>query len=216
MQPKGNVETWLGEVERRMKSSIRAQVTHAGDSFCTCVVLLCSSKKLTSWRANRTIAPSLAGQVMAAMATYGSKPRAQWACDWPAMVVLVVAQIFFSAGVEDAVASGAVPAYLERCTEDLMALTDLVRGWRHPTAWGDVVLASTQCSCGLGHATLCRYCILMFTKLHRLPWPPQVQRPLTDNQRQMLGALITIDVHARDVVAELVQSGEALARSCPP
>ena len=26
MQPAGNVEVWLGEVERRMRSSVRAQV----------------------------------------------------------------------------------------------------------------------------------------------------------------------------------------------
>jgi dynein heavy chain len=62
------------------------------------------------------------------MAAYGSKPRTQWVCDWPAMVVLAVTQVFWSAGVEGAVAESSVPAFLQKCTEDLMGLTDLVTG----------------------------------------------------------------------------------------
>ncbi|GBF98747.1 dynein heavy chain axonemal [Raphidocelis subcapitata] len=122
MQPVGNVETWLGEVERRMRASVRAQI-------------------------------------VAAMAAYDSRPRTQWVCDWPAMVVLAVAQVFWCGGVEAAIAAGGVRAYLEKCTADLMGLTDLVRG------------------------------------------------RLSEGQRQTLGALITIDVHARDVVQELADAG---------
>jgi hypothetical protein len=94
MQPVGNVETWLGEVERRMRASVRAQI-------------------------------------VAAMAAYDSRPRTQWVCDWPAMVVLAVAQVFWCGGVEAAIAEGGVPAYLDKCTSDLMGLTDLVRAWAH-------------------------------------------------------------------------------------
>lgn len=65
---------------------------------------------------------------MAAMAAYGTKPRPQWVTEWPAMVVLAVAQLFWSAGVEEAVAGGGVAGYLEKCTEELMGLTDLVGG----------------------------------------------------------------------------------------
>lgn len=66
-------------------------------------------------------------QIMAAMAAFGAKPRAQWVTDWPAMVVLAASQVFWAAGVERAVAEGSVQAYLEQCTGDLLALTDLVR-----------------------------------------------------------------------------------------
>jgi dynein heavy chain len=75
------------------------------------------------------------------------------------MVVLAVSQIYWARGVEQAVGDGAVPAYLKRCSSDLMDLTDLVRG------------------------------------------------KLTELQRMTLGALITVDVHARDVVQELVDAG---------
>ncbi|KAF6265909.1 dynein heavy chain 2 [Scenedesmus sp. NREL 46B-D3] len=101
MMPAGNVEVWLGEVERRMKASIRSQV-------------------------------------VAAMHAYVSRPRTSWVREWPAMVVLA--------------------AFLERCTADLMDLTDLVQG------------------------------------------------QLSEAQHLTLGALITMDVHARDVVQELVDA----------
>eukprot|EP00879_Flechtneria_rotunda_P033567 GHRR01037192.1.p1 GENE.GHRR01037192.1~~GHRR01037192.1.p1 ORF type:complete len:217 (+),score=61.07 GHRR01037192.1:316-966(+) len=122
MMPAGNVELWLGEVERRMKASVRTQI-------------------------------------VAAMHAYPTRPRPQWVREWPAMVVLAVTQIFWARGVEETVAAGNVQAYLERCTSDLMDLTDLVQG------------------------------------------------QLTNAERLTLGALITMDVHARDVVQELVDAG---------
>lgn len=54
------------------------------------------------------------------------------------MVILAVAQVFWSTGVEAAVSEGAVPRYLGKCTDELMGLTDLVRlrsdesGWAAP------------------------------------------------------------------------------------
>ncbi|GLI62391.1 hypothetical protein VaNZ11_005010 [Volvox africanus] len=118
MMPQGNVEIWLGEVERRMRSSVRQQV-------------------------------------MLSMAAYTKTERKQWVREWPAMVVLAVSAIFWSRQVEEAIKGGAVVSYLEQCTADLMDLTALVRG------------------------------------------------RLSSQERLTLGALITIDVHARDVVAEL-------------
>ncbi|GLC56009.1 hypothetical protein PLESTB_001054700 [Pleodorina starrii] len=122
MMPQGNVEIWLGEVERRMRSSVRQQVMLS----------------------------------MAAYVQPGSE-RKQWVREWPAMVVLAVSAIFWSRQVEEAISSGSVPAYLERCSSDLLDLTELVRG------------------------------------------------RLSPQERLTLGALITIDVHARDVVAELAE-----------
>ncbi|KAF8071068.1 Dnah1 [Scenedesmus sp. PABB004] len=99
------------------------------------------------------------GEIVAAMHAHATRPRAAWVREWPAMVVLAVSQIFWAHGVEEAVAASSVQAYLERCTSDLMALTELVQG------------------------------------------------PLSEAERLTLGALITVDVHARDVVQELVDAG---------
>ncbi|KAG2485619.1 hypothetical protein HYH03_015682 [Edaphochlamys debaryana] len=121
MLPTGNVEFWLGEVERRMRSSVRHQV-------------------------------------ILAMEAYVTTERKQWVREWPAMVVLAVSAIFWSRLVEDAIEGGTVPQCLEQCSADLLDLTALVRG------------------------------------------------RLSGQERLTLGALITVDVHARDVVAELAEA----------
>ncbi|KXZ54227.1 hypothetical protein GPECTOR_5g319 [Gonium pectorale] len=120
MMPQGNVEIWLGEVERRMRSSVRHQV-------------------------------------ILGMEAYAATARKQWVREWPAMVVLAVSAIFWSQQVEEAITGGTVPDYLQRCSSDLLDLTELVRG------------------------------------------------RLSPQERLTLGALITVDVHARDVVAELAE-----------
>ncbi|KAK9803422.1 hypothetical protein WJX72_010826 [[Myrmecia] bisecta] len=121
MQPTGAVEVWLGEVERRMRGSVRSQIEQS-------------------------------------MADYCKRPRPDWVRRWPAMVVLAVSAIFWSKNVEEGIRKGNVDAVLERCTTDLLDLTDLVRG------------------------------------------------KLSAQDRLTLGALITIDVHARDVVQQLVDA----------
>ncbi|GFH08633.1 uncharacterized protein HaLaN_03622, partial [Haematococcus lacustris] len=115
MMPTGNVEAWLGEVERRMRASVRHQA-------------------------------------------YASKRRPDWVRDWAAMVVLAVSAIYWSKEAEDAIAAGTVGAYAEKCNQDLLDLTDMVRG------------------------------------------------RLSGQDRLTLGALITVDVHARDVMQELVEA----------
>lgn len=101
---------------------------------------------------------SVRHQVVLAVAAYATTPRKQWVRDWPAMVVLAVSAIYWSREVEEAISEGSVPAYLDKCSADLLDLTDLVRG------------------------------------------------RLSGQERLTLGALITIDVHARDVVAELAEA----------
>ncbi|KAL0019092.1 hypothetical protein WJX77_000912 [Trebouxia sp. C0004] len=121
MQASGPVELWLGEVERRMKSSVRAQT-------------------------------------QASLLDYTVRARPEWVRKWPAMAVLAVSAICWSQMVEEGIRASSVPAVLQKCVNDLLDLTDLVRG-------------------KLG-----------------------VQDRLT------LGALITLDVHARDVVQQLVDA----------
>ena len=122
MMPEGNVEQWLGEVERRMKASVRQQIALSIED-------------------------------------YAKSKRTEWVRRWPAMVVLAVSGIFWSKGVEDAINASDIQGFLDKSTSDLMDLTDLVRG------------------------------------------------KLSAQDQEKLGALITIDVHARDVVQVLKDSG---------
>ena len=87
------MELWLGEVEERMRASVRAQTR-------------------------------------AALTAYVTAPRTQWVLQWPAMVVIAAAGVFWARGVEDAIEKQDVASALEQNTADLMGLTDLVRGIR--------------------------------------------------------------------------------------
>ena len=98
-------------------------------------------------------------QLVAALAAYATTPRTEWVLQWPAMIVLAVSAVFWSSGVEDAFAGAGAETARDNCTEDLLGLTEVVRG------------------------------------------------ELSSAQRTTLGALITIDVHARDVVADLAEQG---------
>ncbi len=53
---------------------------------------------------------------------YTTKPRHEWALDWPGMVVLVVTGLFWTRDVEEALADGLPAAKLceARCTSELM------------------------------------------------------------------------------------------------
>lgn len=119
MFPKGNVENWLGEVEERMKSSVRKQTE-------------------------------------VSIYDYAEKERSVWVREWPAMVVLSGSAIHWCQGVEEGIQESKLKDFQEKALADLYDMTALVRG-----------------------------------KLSKL-------------ERMSLGALITIDVHARDVVQGLV------------
>ncbi|GMH32802.1 hypothetical protein BSKO_00636 [Bryopsis sp. KO-2023] len=122
MFPTGNVENWLGVVEKRMLASVRHQIAIA-------------------------------------MEAYVQVDRTQWVREWAAMVVLAVSAIYWSKEVEESIQAADVKGFLDKSTADLMGLTDLVRG------------------------------------------------KLSSQERMTLGALITVDVHARDVVQALVDAG---------
>jgi dynein heavy chain, axonemal len=86
------------------------------------------------------------------------KPREQWVLDWPGQVVLCVAQIFWTLGVESAMKldKKGMEDFLVQLNLDLNEIIKLVRGELPKTA------------------------------------------------RYTLGALVVIDVHARDVVQNLI------------
>ena len=119
MKPKGNVEHWLGEVERIMKKSCRHSVVES-------------------------------------LKDYQARDRPSWVKSWPAMTVLGVGCTYWTSLTEEAIQSSALPAWYDKNVEQLNDLTDMVRG------------------------------------------------KLSGQDRMTLGALITIDVHARDVVTLLM------------
>jgi len=121
MYPKGNVEDWLGVVEKRMRSALRTQISDS-------------------------------------LEAYARDDRKEWVRQWPAMVVLAVSAVYWTQGVEEGIMGKDLPGTLEKNTSNLMDLTDVVRG------------------------------------------------DLDGQARMTLGALITIDVHARDVVQSLADN----------
>ncbi|KAK3272243.1 hypothetical protein CYMTET_19451 [Cymbomonas tetramitiformis] len=114
---------------------------------------------------------SIHQQVKLGLEAYEAVPREKWVLQWPGMVVLVVTLMFWTKGVEKAISqmeqsSGvALKEYEQRCTKQLMAIVELVRG------------------------------------------------ELTKLERATLGALVVMDVHARDVVTLLAHAEVKVASS---
>jgi hypothetical protein len=145
MMPAGNVEVWLGEVERRMKASIRTQVSHDYEHYALIAALLgyhghakpqaaAIESARSCWFQESTFSlywhsrtcccvVCLFGQVVAAMHAYVTRPRTSWVREWPAMVVLAVSQIFWARGVEEAVAAGSVQV------RGVANTTDYITSW---------------------------------------------------------------------------------------
>nr|AML30859.1 axonemal inner arm dynein heavy chain 3 [Marsilea vestita] len=120
MQPSGNVETWLNEVEKKMKESILTQIRLS-------------------------------------LAAYKTSPRTEWVQLWPGQVVICGSSVYWTEQVESAISKNSLQDYFDNVqVVQLLALTDLVR------------------------------------------------KPLSKLARLTLGALIVIDVHARDVVQKLL------------
>jgi hypothetical protein len=142
MLPAGNVEVWLAEVERRMKGSVRTQVSNhvfislapasgANDGqniLPAAATLHCSWGRLrphimvdvtclgdSALGLLKTACPLFSVQIIAAMHAYPSRPRTAWVQEWPAMVVLAVSQIFWARGVEEALTQGTVQVGAPGC-----------------------------------------------------------------------------------------------------
>ena len=122
LKARGNVEQWLGTVEKAMQDSLKRQAKSGFQSYPT-------------------------------------QPRTEWVLQQPAQLVLVVSQVFWVQDVGECFASddpvAALGEFFETNVTNLKGLTALVRG--------------------------------QLSKLHR----------------KILAALITIDVHARDIVEQV-------------
>ena len=101
---------------------------------------------------------SLRDVTIASKDAYAKSERSDWVKEWPGQVVLAVSQIYWTQHVHDAINTGRLTEYYEKCTQQLERIVELVRG------------------------------------------------NLTSMQRTTLGALVVIDVHARDVLKQLSEA----------
>ncbi|GFR46074.1 hypothetical protein Agub_g7539 [Astrephomene gubernaculifera] len=69
-----------------------------------------------------------AAAAAAAAAAEAAGGRREWALRWPGMVVLLAAGVFWTRGVEEAIAAGKLKEFEEQCTGELREIVDLVRG----------------------------------------------------------------------------------------
>ncbi|XP_062266298.1 dynein axonemal heavy chain 3 [Platichthys flesus] len=88
---------------------------------------------------------------------YSEVPRKEWVLQWPGQVVICASSIFWTSEVSEAIETNTLPAYVEKCNNQISDIVELVRG------------------------------------------------KLSGGARMTLGGLTVIDVHARDVVAQLAE-----------
>ncbi|TNM97969.1 hypothetical protein fugu_014215 [Takifugu bimaculatus] len=90
---------------------------------------------------------------------YTEVPRKEWVLLWPGQVVICASSVFWTTEVSEAIQANSLPAYVEKCNDQIADIVQVVRG------------------------------------------------NLPAGARMTIGALIVIDVHARDVVAQLSEEG---------
>ncbi len=133
------------------------------------------------------------------IAAYPSKPRHEWVLDWPGMAVLVVTGVFWTRAVEQAISGqwgqeGETSIVLldNREIPTLQCRTaapSLTFCWHYATPGGKVSECAKTCTDDL------------------MKIVDAVRGELTGLQRATLGALVVMDVHARDVVEQLAKQG---------
>jgi dynein heavy chain len=98
-------------------------------------------------------------QVRLSVSDYKETKRTEWALKWPGQIILACDQVYWSLETEEAIEEGKLQEYHDKCHQQLLDVTQLVR------------------------------------------------MDLTKLQRVSLGAMVTLDVHGRDVIQNLVKAG---------
>ena len=119
---------------------------------------------------------SVKDQMSRALAAYSDAGREQWLLEWPGQVVLAANQVLWTNGTEAA----------------LRAMSGTAAGGN--TAGGSTAAAGTPLQKHLAKV------VAQQAALVRM-----VRGPLTELQRTTVTAVITIEIHARDVIATLVE-----------
>nr|XP_012232176.1 PREDICTED: dynein heavy chain 7, axonemal-like isoform X1 [Linepithema humile] len=104
---------------------------------------------------------SVKEQVICAKDAFLTKPRSQWALEWPGQTILCVSKLYWTADINDRLPKEPenLTDYIETCTHELNEIVKLVRG------------------------------------------------KLSTQNRTTLEALVTLDVHSRDVLVQLCEQG---------
>ncbi|RLU26559.1 hypothetical protein DMN91_000355 [Ooceraea biroi] len=102
---------------------------------------------------------SVKAQVIRAKDAFPTKPRSQWALEWPGQTILCISKMYWTADITDKLPKGTeiLMEYVETCTYELNEIVKLVRG------------------------------------------------KLSTQNRTTLEALVTLDVHSRDVLVQLCE-----------
>ena len=116
---------------------------------------------------------------------YATKPRTEWVLEWPGMVVLVVTAVYWTKG--------------ERLNHRFGHSYDMDSNLKNQNLPVAEVTESLKTNAVAAYEQKCTSDLLRIVDL--------VRGELTGLQRATLGALVVMDVHARDVVAVLASKG---------
>ncbi|XP_075305326.1 dynein axonemal heavy chain 3 [Odontesthes bonariensis] len=59
---------------------------------------------------------------------YAELPRKKWVLQWPGQVVICASSIFWTSEVSEAIQTNSLPAYVEKCNDQIADIVELVRG----------------------------------------------------------------------------------------
>eukprot|EP00967_Tisochrysis_lutea_P016964 scaffold19164_cov19-Tisochrysis_lutea.AAC.1 len=138
---------------------------------------------------------------------YARTPRPQWVLQWPGQVVLVVTAVYWTRGVEKALATQMKEAVKDEAQSSNAQLTDIINlvsvhvvfPTHACTAFGGAGKAACGCSRMLGGGWIEAIQSLRHITSGAAEYE-NVRGNLSKLNRATLAALVVMDVHARDVV----------------
>ena len=118
---------------------------------------------------------------------FPTKARSQWALEWPGQTVLCVSKLYWTADITDKLSKNSknLRDYIETCTYELNEIVKLVRG-----------KLSSQ-----NRTTLGQYFVWQELNISVI----RIQKLLFSSYFYNAEAVVTLDVHSRDVLVQLCE-----------